>query len=94
MDQPRSEPARDCHHKREIQVGDSFLLSFNVQCRGIDDELDNVSQHESPTFNCGNSYDFERLQYRYKLVGECPYIGRHLLEKVIFATTKKLSMGF
>ena len=53
-------------------MSDSFLLSFNFQCRDNDGELDIVSQHESPTYNCS----------RYKLVGGCPYIGRQLLQKV------------
>ena len=56
-----------------------FLLSFNFQCRANDEKLDIVSQHESPTFNCssGSKYDFG-----YKLDGDCPYIGRQLLQKV------------
>ena len=49
---------------------DSFLLSFNFQCS--DGILDVASQHESPTYNC--SY--------FKLDGDCPYIGRQLLQKV------------
>ena len=58
-------------------MSDSFLLSFNFQCRDNDDLLDIVSQHESPTYNCSSGSYFG-----YKLDGDCPYIGRQLLQKV------------
>ena len=53
-------------------MSDSFLLSFNFQCRRNDADLDDASQHESPTYNCPG----------FKLDGVCPYIGRQLLQKV------------
>ena len=54
-------------------MGDSFLLSFNFQCRYNGDKLDIASQHESPTYNCSSGYQLD---------GDCPYIGRRLLKKV------------
>ena len=58
-------------------MSDSFLLSFNVQCRGNDDRLDIASQHESPTYNCSR----DNYHGYYMLDGDCPYIGRRLLKK-------------
>ena len=58
-------------------MGDSLLLSFNFQCRSNDDRLGIASQHESPTYNCSSD-----SEYGYKLDGDCPYIGRRLLQKV------------
>ena len=60
-------------------MGDSFLLSFNFQCRANDAQLDIVSEHESHTFNCSSD-----SKYGYKLDGDCPYIGQQLLQKVMF----------
>ena len=82
MDQPRSEPVCDCHHKREKQVGDSFLLSFNFQCRRNDAKIDIASQHESPTYECS----------LFKLDGDCPYIGRKLLQKA--SVNKSINTAF
>ena len=58
-------------------MSDTFLFSFNFQSRSNDNFLDIVSQHESPTYHC-SSYNY----YGYKLDGDCPYIGRQLLQKV------------
>ena len=75
-------------------MGDSFLLSFNFQCRDNDNKLDYVSQHESPMDDscfgsccgsCCGSPNFKCSSdnfYGYKLDGDCPYIGWRLLKKV------------
>ena len=52
----------------------SLFFSFqSIFTRLHDNILDVASQHQSPTYKCRD----------YKLEGDCPYVGRQLIEKVV-----------